>query len=130
MPTIHNEIPERGDYTIEVGDTVVVSLQSRRGLESGTITKIGTKLVHVDVGSWQKLQFRKADQQRNDGWTGWFRTLEQQDNIVRRDAAIRQLWDHGLQFRDRIARGHSWSTERLIRLVEFLDTLDQSQPTS
>lgn len=81
---------------LKVGDVVRVTDVNRRGAESLTVTKIGTKLLHVGEG-WSRESFHLDDGRANDRM-GHRRALTEEQFAYRKSVASaeQRLRDFGL----------------------------------
>lgn len=80
------------------------------------MVKIGSKLVHVNEGSYKLDTYRLDTGQRSDGYSGSFMTKAHRETEDRRIIAIKVLRDnHGVEFR--VGRDRDWSTEDIELLL-------------
>ena len=103
------------EYEVAVND-LVEEHHGGRGHNIGTVTKIGSKLIHV-ASTWGSVtHYRKDDHQRNDGHPGYIVTAKQRDDIDRTKAATELLRAHGVEFRH--STDPQWTVEQMERLVK------------
>lgn len=107
-------------YEVKVGDIVKYTDGSRRW-RNGTVVKVGPKLVHVNVG-YAIEKFRRDGQQRQDGFPGGFRTLEQYQYAEDLTAVINQLREHGILIQ---VLGR-WPLSKLRRLITEVQAIQAS----
>lgn len=107
--------------TFTVGQKVWIYDVNRRrgqGPQEGTVTKVGRKLVTVQVGTHWSWTFRIEDGSRNDRYGHqWVKTDEQRKVEEHRNDLLRRLAEGGLEVRI----GRMIATEGLERLVAALD---------
>lgn len=114
--TVTPVIPGRSPYTITVGDPVKVWGGRTRSYD-GVVRKIGHTLIHIESPAGQ-VAYRKDDQQRRDGYPGYFKTVDQVIDLTRRAAATDALRFYGVGIE--LHRRDTWTTDELAELAAYV----------
>lgn len=110
----------REKWPIEVGDSVLVT-RSRGGYSAATVTKIGSKLVHVEQNGWNKDAFYLLTGARRDGNPGHIRTPDQHVSEERRaeiGKILRDVYHIEISF-----YRSNWDTPALEELLAALEDI-------
>lgn len=88
----------------------------------GEVVKIGRTLVTIKYNRHEE-KFRIDTQHVNDAWgSSFFRTLEQEEEIERRNTAVKTLREYGLEIR--LGWHNKIATEYLVKVANVLKESD------
>jgi hypothetical protein len=117
----------RGSWEVNVGDEVWVTGGTRQW-RLAKVSKIGSKLLHVEDG-WKATAYLLNTQQRRDGNPGSFLTKAQREDNDRRHSVLGALKDvYGITIE--WTRTSDWTTSALESLFGFADDATSRFPVS